>query len=143
MVRRVLPDEAKQLMDEGWTYLDVRSVREFEGGHPEGAYNIPLLDLGPGGMQPNPDFMAAAERTFPRDARLVVGCGSGGRSLRAASMLEAAGFQNVIDQRAGFGGSQDALGRVEQGWAARGLPVSRAAAPGRSWRELAGKAAAQ
>jgi rhodanese-related sulfurtransferase len=136
MVRRVLVDEAKQLIDEGWTYLDVRSVPEFAAGHPEGAYNIPLLHMGPGGMQPNSDFLAAVERTFARDAKLVVGCQSGGRSLRAASALEAAGFTNVVDHRSGFQGSHDALGRIEPGWSTRGLPVSRTPAPGRSWDDV-------
>jgi hypothetical protein len=54
---------------EGYVYLDVRSVPEFAAGHPTGAYNIPLLDMGPGGMAPNPDFLAVVQKSFPRDAR--------------------------------------------------------------------------
>ena len=37
-VNRVSPEEARDLMDkEGYAYLDVRSVPEFEAGHPTGA----------------------------------------------------------------------------------------------------------
>ena len=58
-VKRVSPEEARDLMEkEGYTYLDVRSIPEFEAGHPKGAYNIPLNHMGPGVMSPNPDFMA-------------------------------------------------------------------------------------
>src|SRR5689334_20222021 len=58
VVKRVDPEEALRLVrDEGYVYVDVRSVMEFDEGHPEGAYNVPLLDAGPGGMAPNPDFV--------------------------------------------------------------------------------------
>jgi rhodanese-related sulfurtransferase len=43
-VKRVTPEQALELMRaEGYSYLDVRSVPEFDEGHPEGAYNVPLL----------------------------------------------------------------------------------------------------
>jgi rhodanese-related sulfurtransferase len=119
---------------EGYAYVDVRSVPEFEGGHPEGAYNVPLAHLSPQGMTPNPDFVKVMQRNFPKDAKLVVGCKSGGRSLQAATMLISVGFANVVDQRAGFSGS------TEPGWEAKGLPSARQAAPERSYAELAAKA---
>ena len=107
-VKRVSPEEARDLMEkEGYTYLDVRSIPEFEAGHPKGAYNIPLNHMGPGGMSPNPDFMAVVQKTFTPDAKLVLGCKGGGRSLRASEMLQAAGFTSVIDQRAGFEGGAE------------------------------------
>jgi rhodanese-related sulfurtransferase len=139
-VKRVSPAEAKQLVDEGWTYLDVRSEPEFAGGHPKGAHNVPLMHSGPGGMQPNPDFLAVVEAVYAKDARLVVGCQGGVRSARAAGVLEGAGFTQIVDQRAGFGGARDAFGQVaEQGWAAAGLPVE-ATTPGGSYAELKAKA---
>jgi len=135
---RVEPDEAARLVGEHWNYLDVRSVPEFEQGHPDGAFNIPLLEAVPGqGLRPNPDFLDVCKASFPADARLVVGCKSGGRSAKAAQQLEAAGFTSVVDMRGGFGGEVDAGGRVAcAGWQARGLPVSSAAQPGRSYAEL-------
>lgn len=139
MVERISPEEAKQRQDAGWVYLDVRSVPEFEQGHPKGAYNIPLMHMGPAGMEPNGDFMSVVERTFPRDTQLVLGCKSGGRSLRAAEMLAAAGYVNVVDQRAGWGGARDAFGQLsEPGWEAAGLPTSSTAEAGRKYEELSG-----
>ncbi len=138
MVERISPRDAKRRMDEeGYVYLDVRSVPEFEQGHPNGAYNIPFLHLRSSGMQTNSGFLEAAERTFAKDQKLVVGCKSGGRSLRAAEQLEAAGFTNVVDQRAGYGGARGPFGQVtEPGWERVGLPTSTEAAGGRSWSEL-------
>ncbi|MBI5504037.1 MAG: rhodanese-like domain-containing protein [Deltaproteobacteria bacterium] len=137
-VRRVEPDEAARLIEEGWAYLDVRSGVEFDQGHPEGAYNIPLLDMAPGqGLRPNPDFLDVCKASFPADARLVVGCKSGGRSAKAAQALEAAGFSSLVDMRGGFGGEVDAGGRVTcGGWQARGLAVATVAKPGRAYRDL-------
>ena len=43
MVKRVTPPEASTLLGEGWVYLDVRSIPEFDDGHPPGAANVPLL----------------------------------------------------------------------------------------------------
>src|SRR5690606_19788369 len=137
MVERISPQEAKQRLDSGWTYLDVRSVPEFEQGHPAGAYNIPLLHMEAGGMEPNPKFMEVVERTFPRDAKLVIGCKSGGRSLKAAEMLSAAGYTNVVDQRAGWSGARDPFGQLtEKGWEALGLPTATEGQEGRTWEDL-------
>lgn len=119
MVKRVSPQEAKDLIDQqGYVYVDVRSIPEFDQGHPTDAYNVPLNHAGPAGMAANPDFLAVMEKSFPKDAKLVLGCQGGGRSLRAAGMLEQAGFTNVVDNRAGF------QGHAEPGWRPAGLPVS-------------------
>lgn len=137
MIERISPAEAKKKLDSGWIYLDVRSVPEFEEGHPSGAYNVPLMHMGPGGMQPNGEFMDIVTKRFPKDAKIVVGCKSGGRSLRAAEMLKSAGYANVVDQRAGWGGARDPFGQVsEKGWEASGLPTATHAEPGHSWDEL-------
>ena len=139
-VKRVSPEEAKGLMEqEGYLYVDVRSMPEFEAGHPTGAYNVPLLHMGRGGMAPNPDFLSVMDKSFPRDAKIVVGCKSGGRSLQAASVLLSAGYTNVIDQRAGFQGTMSPGGAPEAGWGPKGLPVSKEAAPGHAYEALRGK----
>lgn len=137
-VTRISPEEALTKMEtEGYAYLDVRSLPEFEAGHPEGAYNIPLLHMGPNGMTPNVDFMRVVEASFAKDTKIVVGCKAGGRSLRAVEMMSAAGYLEVVDQRAGFSGAADAFGRmVEPGWAPKGLPVSSSAAAGRDFASL-------
>src|SRR6476660_1043841 len=96
-VRRVTPQEAKGLMDEGYVYVDVRSIPEFEKGHPTGAYNVPLLHMGPNGMAPNPDFAAVMQKRFPTDAKLIIGCKMGGRSAQASQLLESLGYTNIVD----------------------------------------------
>lgn len=140
-IKRVSPAEAKRLVDEeGYLYLDVRSEPEFSAGHPTGAHNVPLMNAGPRGMAPNPEFMAVVEALYPKDAKLVLGCRSGGRSLRAAEMMAAAGYTSVLDQRAGYEGARDAFGQMtEQGWAPAGLPTETTT-PGASYAELRRKA---
>lgn len=141
MPKRVSPVEAAALVKDGWEYLDVRSIPEFEQGHPEGAANVPLLHSQGGRMAPNADFERVVAAVYPKDARLVVGCKMGGRSAQAAALLEAAGYQNVVDVRGGFAGERDMFGRVSApGWVDAGLPVAKVAAPGRSYAELRAKA---
>jgi len=136
---RISPQEAQELLGQGWTYLDVRSEPEFEQGHPPGALNIPFMHAGPSGMTPNPDFLAVVTKVFQKDARIVVGCQSGGRSQRAVQLLEGQGYTALVDQRCGFGGTRDATGRMEPGWAATGLPVEQGIPAGHSYRELQSK----
>jgi rhodanese-related sulfurtransferase len=126
------PREAQLRVSAGAPYLDVRSVQEFEEGHPEGAYNIPILFAGPGGMRPNPAFVDAVRAHFAPTADLVIGCRSGGRSARACELLRDAGFTGQLTNVAG--GFEGAPG--VRGWASEGLPSSRDSA-GRAWSDLA------
>ncbi len=140
MVKRVTPPEAAELLGSGWTYLDVRSIPEFEGGHPTGAANVPLLHFQGGRMAPNPDFQRVVAANFPPDTKLVVGCKAGGRSLQAAALLEAAGYTSVVDMRGGFHGEHDGMGRVTcAGWLESQLPVEATAPPEKTYAELSKK----
>jgi rhodanese-related sulfurtransferase len=137
-IKRVGAKEAALLMEnDGYAYIDVRSLGEFAAGHPEGAYNVPILIEGPSGysLVPNPDFVEVMQAHFPKDAKLVLGCRSGGRSLRAAQILVANGYTDVIDNFAGYEAGQGPRG-VELGWGRSGLPTAEEAEPGRSWQEL-------
>jgi rhodanese-related sulfurtransferase len=140
-IKRVSPDEAKKLIDEeGYLYLDVRSEPEYAAGHPQGAHNVPLLHAAAGGMQQNPDFLLVVDALYPKDTKLVVGCRSGQRSMRAAELLTIAGYTNIIDQRAGFDGVRNSFGAVvEPGWAPSGLPTETVTS-GASYAELRAKA---
>ena len=143
MVKQVSVSEAHQLQQQGSTYVDVRSQAEFEQGHATGAINIPLLDRDPGSgqMMPNPDFVRVMQATFPSDARLLLGCQVGGRSMRAAQMLASFGFTDVANVKGGFGGLRDPMGRtLEPGWEESGLPVESGVPAGRGYTELAAKA---
>lgn len=130
-MKRITPEEAAAKMNEGYVYLDVRSVPEFETGHPKGAFNIPLMHAGRGSMSPNPKFMDEVTKTFPKDTKIVVGCKSGGRSVGAVGLMEMAGYQDLLEQRAGFDGN----GR-DPGWRQTALPQSTTPEPGRAHEDL-------
>ena len=134
---RISPAEASTKLAEGFTYVDVRTTQEFEAGHPAGALNVPIAHR----EGPNPDFLRVMKALFPLDAKIVVGCKTGGRSLRAAGALAAEGYTNVVDQRAGWEGSRDAFGKLtEAGWQPAGLPREDGSPAGRSWADVKSKA---
>lgn len=132
------PKDAQALLtaNDGWIYLDVRSVEEFGGGHPIGAWNIPVMHRGPMGMTPNAEFVAVATKALPKTAKLVVGCASGMRSLRACELLAAAGYKTLVNCEGGFQGGRDDAGNAVPGWAAAGLPVETHAATERTYAHL-------
>ena len=91
-------------------------------------------------MAPNPDFVSVVEKAFGKDAKIVVGCKSGGRSLRAAQALTGAGFTSVVDQRAGWDGARDAFGQMgEPGWSRAGLPAENGATAGHAYADVKAK----
>lgn len=101
-------------MAEGHTYIDVRTPEEFGEGRPKDSINVPLGE----------SFVADVASRFAKDAKLIVGCKAGGRSAKAHAALTAAGFTNVLDQRAGYDGARGAFGEItEPGWSRAGLPT--------------------
>lgn len=135
---RITAEEANELIaKQGYVYLDVRTEEEFGQGHPAGAYNVPVSLRSPQGMQENPRFVEVVTAAFPKDAKLVIGCKSGARSLTAANKLLAAGYGSVVEQRAGWSGARDAFGQqVDVGWQAAGLPTATEPEPGRDYASL-------
>jgi len=134
------PRQAHELLqgNEGYVYVDVRSIPEYEQGHPAGAYNVPILHRQPTGMAPNPDFLRVMEKVFPPQTKLLLGCQSCQRSARAAEALVAAGYTCVANVRNGFGGARDAFGQVaEQGWRDLGLPVEQGPSADKGYAALA------
>jgi rhodanese-related sulfurtransferase len=146
-MKNVTAAEAYALQQKGHTYVDIRSSPEFEGGHPQGALNVPLIeqDEESGQLLPNPDFVRVMQANFAPDAKLLIGCQSGGRSARATQILTTFGFADVSNVTGGFGGARDAMsGRVvDPGWAASGLPVEMETPPGHGYRDLAAKSSEQ
>jgi hydroxyacylglutathione hydrolase len=71
--------------------VDVRNPGETEDGVIPGAQEIPLPSL--------TDSLGSLDKTAP----VITYCASGYRSLIAASLLRAAGFENVSDLLGGFG----------------------------------------
>lgn len=79
MADEVSIEQLKQAQATGAMVIDVREPDEYAGGHVSGAHLLPLGDL-PARMQ-----------ELPRDQTLYLVCQSGGRSMKAADLLAAAG----------------------------------------------------
>ena len=78
-------EEARQLVAEGATLVDVRSAAEFASGHVEGARNIPV------------DVIRARLSEIPKDKPVVLYCQSGMRSASAARLLKKHGYRPVYN----------------------------------------------
>ena len=113
--------EAHDKQGQGYTYVDVRSIPEFEQGHPAGAVNVPLLhhDERTGQMMPNREFLDVMRANFPSDAKLLIGCQVGGRSAQAAQIARpvpaSTTSSNVLGGFGGAPGPDDRRVRAE-GW---------------------------
>lgn len=139
------PQQSKALLDSGghWTYVDVRTVEEFEQGHPPNAHNVPFAVRDPISQQmlPNPEFLAVMLANFPPDAKLVLGCAAGGRSLRACQALASEGFENLVNMDGGYLGRRNVDGQlVQPGWHALGYPIENETDPARTYAGLRAKA---
>ncbi len=93
---------SEQLQGGGSQVLDVRREAEWEAGHIEGASWWPL------------DNFKVAPPEIDREVPIAVHCKGGYRSMIACSLLERAGFQNVVNVMGGF-----------DAWQQAGLPVAR------------------
>ncbi len=71
--------------------IDVRTPGEYAGGHLEGAMNINWLDA---------DFKARAGE-LDKGKTIYVYCQKGGRSAKAAAVLDSMGY-NVVDLLGGY-----------------------------------------
>ena len=136
----ITPEQAKKLVDsEGYVYLDVRTVPEFVAGHAPASLNIPVLEINPatGGRDMNEKFVGIVEAAIPRDAKIVVGCKTGGRSATACEMLARAGYKNLRNIDGGFAGVTDPSGHVvKEGWFTMGYPVERGDGGEKSYETL-------
>ena len=123
---------------EEYAYIDVRSVPEYEGSHPAGAHNVPLLhaDAQTGHKSPNPEFLAVMEANYARDAKVLLGCQVGGRSTQADDSFARVSARHK--RAGGFGGARDPVtgALVDEGWSMAGLPVETTAPLGGSYEEL-------
>ncbi len=124
------PQEAhRRMTEEDAVYLDVRTVEEFEAGHPAGSYNVPVLFNQNGQMVPNPNFLQEVEDLFASNQKLVVGCRTGGRSQQACNILEPQGYGDIANVQGSWAGTP-----AVQGWAALGLPSDTGAPEGRAYK---------
>jgi rhodanese-related sulfurtransferase len=129
--------------------LDVRCPEEYVFiGHPDMALNIPLFfpkyvwheDKRRYSAEPNPDFMADAQKLLSPDDTILAMCRSGGRSAMAAEQLAKAGYQNVYNIIDGMEGDtvndpESAYHgkRMRNGWKNAGLPWTHDLDPDLVW----------
>ena len=100
-VPQVSPVDLAAMMKGGAAYvIDVRGHSEWNDGHLPGVGNVPL------------GYLSERLGEIPRDRPVVVHCQSGARSAIAASLLQAAGFQNVVNLTGGY-----------SAWVAANLPT--------------------
>src|ERR1017187_1032418 len=87
-IHNVSPTDADKLLAEGGVLLlDVRTQKEFQDGHIPSAHLIPLTDL--------PRRMTEiTDKTQP----ILVYCGTGTRSAKAARLLYREGYKDVYNR---------------------------------------------
>lgn len=139
----ITPEQAKRLVDsEGYLYLDVRTVPEFVAGHAPKALNIPVLEFTADGRRVmNDQFVSIVTAAIPKDAKLVVGCKTGGRSATACKLLAESGYKNLRNIDGGFMGVTDRAGQVvKEGWSTLGYPIERGDGESKSYESLRKKA---
>ncbi len=92
------PAAARALIAQGAVVIDVRTADEFATAHLPSATNITVAEIG--------EHLAEVDRLVGGDkARpIVVYCAAGSRAARAKKVLDAAGYQRVVN-----GGGYDDL----------------------------------
>ena len=101
-------------------FIDVRTVEEFNQGHPRGTKNIPIFKMDPrtGQKIPNLEFKKVVEKNIPKEKTIFLICGSGQRSMMAGMQMETFGFEKLVNIKGGFWGSEST-----SGWKEQDLPV--------------------
>lgn len=90
-VGRITAEELEAQFNAETVLIDVRKPGEFAAEHVDGAKSIPL------------DFMNDYLSEFPKDKHIILHCAGGYRSMIAASILKARGWDDIVDVTGGFG----------------------------------------
>lgn len=103
-VQKISVEQLKEQMNSGKTFflIDIRTQKEYEAGHIDGATWIPRGKL---------EF-SLPELTSQTDAVIVLYCRSGSRSTLANFSLKQMGYTHVSDLDGGF-----------SGWLKAGMPA--------------------
>lgn len=101
-ITNVTADEVYKMLSSNKDYfiLDVRSKEEFNSGHIEGAYLLPVSEL------------ENRLEELPQDKPIIVYCRSGSRSTSAANILLGKGFKEIFNMTGGI-----------TEWQSKGFPV--------------------
>jgi hydroxyacylglutathione hydrolase len=81
---------ADKIEKENVLVIDVRRPSEFAAEHIDGAKSLPL------------DYISELMAEFPKEETMYIHCAGGYRSMIAASILKARGYDNLIDVQGGF-----------------------------------------
>jgi rhodanese-related sulfurtransferase len=94
-IEELLPPAAKQEIDDGAILIDVRDPERFEAGHLQGAVNVPAGESARDAH--DAAYVEAIEKAGAgTDERVILVCGEGNRSARAADALQNEhNFKNV------------------------------------------------
>ena len=93
-------DKVKKLLKEDKAFLvDVREKAEWDAGHVEGAFFVPLSDLSKN--RADADYVKALNKELSKKIPLYVHCRSGHRSLIASGILRELGY-DVRPLKPGF-----------------------------------------
>jgi rhodanese-related sulfurtransferase len=87
-IKQITPKELDQ--KKGMMLLDVRTDKEYAGGHIPGAVHVPLSDIGD------------KVKKLKKDKELVVYCQSGNRSIWAIKRLMGMGYTNLFNLKGGY-----------------------------------------
>ena len=102
-ISEMTPQEAKPAVEAAYAqFVDVRTPDEYKAGHAERAKNIPLDTL--------PQNLDKLEKNEP----VYLICQTGKRSMKAAQMLNEAGFPQTVSIAGGT-----------TAWQEAGLPMSK------------------
>lgn len=96
VINRISPEDLEKVYSKDNTILiDVRKPNEYSAEHVDGAINIPL------------DYINENLSEFPKDKDFVIHCAGGYRSMTAASILKARGWENFREVENGYSGISD------------------------------------
>ncbi len=90
-MKNIRPEEVEEIIANGAVVLDVRTEGEFSEGYIPRAINMEI-----GEMSEEEIEKLDKEKTY------LLYCRSGGRSSRAAQMLDFLGFKNVYNLEGGY-----------------------------------------
>ena len=91
-IENINAEKLKELQQAGIPVIDIRTKKEYDQGHIPGVMHLDFFSS---------DFL---EKIKAQDLSkpIVIHCASGGRSGKAAKMLQDAGFKMVYDYSGGF-----------------------------------------
>jgi len=126
MIENLDPNQSWELLQSNpaAVLIDVRTNIEHNFvGHPPKAINVAWKEFP--GMQLNSAFVSQVEQLVSdKSVPVLLLCRTGVRSVEAATALENAGYQRLINIAQGFEGALDAnkhRGNID-GWRFHGLP---------------------